>query len=145
MNLINFSRFSNIKNYLRILRTFPVATCTCERSFSSMRRLKNYICNTMVSERLNRIAIMHQVKTCGIISYKSFFFINFVFVENSIVIMLAFHSSIAREVVDSIQNYVKRYVFNTIYVFGREDCVIPYWLLPTEGIEEQFAIVVLSS
>ena len=47
---INFSSFSNIKICLRILGTLPVTTCTCERSFSSMRRLKNYTSSTMVSE-----------------------------------------------------------------------------------------------
>ena len=56
---INFSSFSNIKICLRILGTLPVTTCTCERSFSSMRRLKNYTRSTMVSERLNGIALMH--------------------------------------------------------------------------------------
>ena len=56
---INFSSFSNIKICLRILGTLPVTTCTCERSFSSMRRLKNYTRSTMVSESLNGIALMH--------------------------------------------------------------------------------------
>ena len=56
---INFSSFSNIKMCLRILGTLPVTTCTCERSFSSMRRLKNYTRSTMVSEKLNGIALMH--------------------------------------------------------------------------------------
>ena len=56
---INFSSFSNIKICLRILGTLPVTTCTCERSFSSMRRLKNYTHSTIVSERLNGIALMH--------------------------------------------------------------------------------------
>ena len=46
---INFSTFNNIKIYLRILVTLPVTTCTCKRSFSSMRRLKNYTPSTMVS------------------------------------------------------------------------------------------------
>ena len=56
---INFSTFSNIKICLRILGTLPVFTCTCERSFSSMRRLKNYTHSTIVSERLNGIALMY--------------------------------------------------------------------------------------
>ena len=43
---INFSSFNNIN---------LVTTCTCVRSFSSVRRSKNY---TMVSERLNRIALL---------------------------------------------------------------------------------------
>ena len=56
---INFSSFSNIKICLRILGTLPVTTCTWERSYSSMRRLKKYTRSIMVSERLNRIAFMH--------------------------------------------------------------------------------------
>ena len=56
---IDFSSFSNIKICLRILGTSPVTTCICERSFSSMRRLKNYTYSTMVAERLNGIALMH--------------------------------------------------------------------------------------
>ena len=56
---IDFKSFSNIKVYLRILGTLPVTRCTCERSFSSMRRLKTYTRSTMISERLNGIALMH--------------------------------------------------------------------------------------
>ena len=56
---IDFRSFSNIKVCLRILGTLPVTTCTCERSFSSMRRLKTYTRSTMISERLNEIAVMH--------------------------------------------------------------------------------------
>ena len=56
---ILFNGFNNIKVSLRILGTSPVTTCTCERSFSAMRRLKTYTRSTMVSERLNGIALMH--------------------------------------------------------------------------------------
>ena len=34
--------FNNITVALRLLATLPVTTCECERSFSAMRRLKNY-------------------------------------------------------------------------------------------------------
>ena len=34
-------------------------TWTCERSFSSVKRLKTYTHSTMISERLNEIALMH--------------------------------------------------------------------------------------
>ena len=51
--------FSNIKVSLRLLGTSPVTTCTCERSFSAIRRLKIYTRSTMTSERLNGIALMH--------------------------------------------------------------------------------------
>ena len=56
---ISFNDFNNIKVSLRILGTSPVTTCTCERSFSAMRRLKTYTRSTMVSERLNGITLMH--------------------------------------------------------------------------------------
>ena len=56
---IPFNGFNNIKVSLRILGTSAVTTCTCEWSFSAMRRLKTYTRSTMVSERLNGIALMH--------------------------------------------------------------------------------------
>ena len=56
---IPFNGFNNIKVSLRILGTSPVTTCTCELSFSAMRRLKTYTRSTMVSERLSGIALMH--------------------------------------------------------------------------------------
>ena len=56
---IDFKSFSNIKVFLRILGTLPVTTCTCQPSFSSMRRSKTYTRRTMISERLNGIALMH--------------------------------------------------------------------------------------
>jgi len=39
--------------------TIPVTTCTSERSFSTLRRLKTYLRSTMVQERLNHVAILH--------------------------------------------------------------------------------------
>ena len=56
---ITFNGFNNIKVSLRILGTSPVTKCPCERSFSAMRRLKTYTRSTMVSERLNGIALKH--------------------------------------------------------------------------------------
>ena len=56
---ISFDTFSNIKVCLCILDTLPVTSRTCERSFSAMKRLKTYTRSTMVSERLNGIALMH--------------------------------------------------------------------------------------
>ena len=53
---IDFRSFSNIKVCLRIPGLLPVTTCTCERSFSSMRKLKTYTPSIMMSERLNGIA-----------------------------------------------------------------------------------------
>ena len=59
VNSIDFKSFSNIKVCLRILGTLPVTTCTCQRSFTSMKRLKTYIRSTVISERLNGVALVH--------------------------------------------------------------------------------------
>ena len=56
---IQFNGFNNIKVSSRILGTSVVTTCTCEQSFSAMRRLKTYTISTMVLERLHGIALMH--------------------------------------------------------------------------------------
>ena len=58
LKAISFDSFANIKIALRILATLPVTSCECERSFSAMRRLKNYTRSTMVEERLNGLALM---------------------------------------------------------------------------------------
>ena len=59
LKCVPFNSFNNIKVCLRILGTSPVKTCNCERSFPAMRRLRTYARSTMVSERLNGIALMH--------------------------------------------------------------------------------------
>ena len=41
------------------LLTYPVSTCTAERSFSSMKRLKTPLRSTMTDERLSSLAILH--------------------------------------------------------------------------------------
>ena len=74
-----------------------------------MRRLKNYTRSTMISEKLNGIGLMHvnqeiirdtekvtDIYTGQKVAYFHinlfFFFINFVFVEDCIVIIFTFHS-----------------------------------------------------
>ena len=37
----------------------PASNATSERSFSALRRLKNYLRTTMAQERLNHLMIMH--------------------------------------------------------------------------------------
>ncbi|XP_065681485.1 52 kDa repressor of the inhibitor of the protein kinase-like [Hydra vulgaris] len=56
---VSFPGFENIKIALRILATLPVTSCECERSFSVMRRLKNYMRTTMSEDRLNGLALMY--------------------------------------------------------------------------------------
>lgn len=45
--------------FIRFVLVIPVTTCTAERSFSSLRRLKTYLRSTMTQKRLNDIMINH--------------------------------------------------------------------------------------
>ena len=56
---VSFKSFENIKVALRILGTLPVTSYECERTFSALRRLKNYNRSTMLDERLNGLALLH--------------------------------------------------------------------------------------
>ena len=49
--------YPNIHTMLMLLLSLPVGTCSCERSFSSLRRLKTWCRNSMSSERLDALAI----------------------------------------------------------------------------------------
>ena len=49
----------SIHALLQILATFPVTTCTAERSFSALKYLKNYLRTTMTEDRLTGLALMY--------------------------------------------------------------------------------------
>ena len=51
--------FPCMTTVLRILGTLPVTTSSCERSISSLRRLKTYLRSTMSQERLNSLVLLH--------------------------------------------------------------------------------------
>lgn len=44
---------------VRLILTVPVTTCSAERAFSGLRRLKTYLRNTMSQTRLNNIAVLN--------------------------------------------------------------------------------------
>lgn len=50
--------FPNIHTILRILLTFPVTTCTCERSISVLNRVKTFNRTTQTDERLSGLCII---------------------------------------------------------------------------------------
>ena len=56
---INPDLYPNLYAAVVILMVMPVSTATAERSFSAMRRLKNYLRSTMTTERLSGLALMH--------------------------------------------------------------------------------------
>ena len=48
--------YPKVVTIINILLTMPVSTATAERSFSTMHRVKTYLCSTMKTERL---ALVH--------------------------------------------------------------------------------------
>ena len=55
---------SEFVKFIRILLTIPVTSCTSERSFSALRRLKTFLRSTMTQKRLNDVAFLHIYKDC---------------------------------------------------------------------------------
>ncbi|XP_035668943.1 52 kDa repressor of the inhibitor of the protein kinase-like [Branchiostoma floridae] len=51
--------FPNIGVLLKIACTLPVTSCECERSFSALRRLNNYMRASMGKIRLSNLALLH--------------------------------------------------------------------------------------
>ena len=57
---LNFTQlYPGVYVALVTLLTYPVSTCTAERSFSSIKRLKSPLWSTMTDERLSSLAIFH--------------------------------------------------------------------------------------
>ena len=44
---------------IHIFAVIPATSCSAERSFSSLRRLKTYLRNTCGQERLSSLALLH--------------------------------------------------------------------------------------
>ena len=53
------TRFPNLFILLKIGCTLPVTSCECERSFSTMRRLRTWLQSSMNMKRLSALAIMN--------------------------------------------------------------------------------------
>ena len=51
--------YPNISSILILLLTLPVGSCSCERSFSALKRLKTWCRNTMTEECLDAVAMGH--------------------------------------------------------------------------------------
>lgn len=45
--------------FIQLLLTIPGSSCTNERSFSSLRRLKTYLRSNIQQDRLNHVAVLH--------------------------------------------------------------------------------------
>lgn len=51
--------FPNVEIILKILLTMPICNTSAERSFSCMKRVKDYLRNSVSEERLNDMAILY--------------------------------------------------------------------------------------
>ncbi|XP_052767067.1 52 kDa repressor of the inhibitor of the protein kinase-like [Mya arenaria] len=51
--------YPNIRLCMMVLMCMPVSTATAERSFSTMRRVKTYLRNTMTAERLSGLELLN--------------------------------------------------------------------------------------
>lgn len=51
--------FTEVVKATKLFYTLPVTTCTAERSFSALRRLKTYLRSTMSAQRLNHLAVLY--------------------------------------------------------------------------------------
>ena len=55
----NVAFYPGIYVAIKTLLTYPVSACAAERSFSSMKRLKTPLRNTMTGDRLSSLAVLH--------------------------------------------------------------------------------------
>lgn len=52
------AEYPNVETALRIFLTLPITVATCERSFSKLKLIKNYLRSTMEQERISDMAIL---------------------------------------------------------------------------------------
>ncbi|KAF0726097.1 zinc finger MYM-type protein 1-like, partial [Aphis craccivora] len=58
-NICKKATFPNVFKLLQVALTIPVSSATCERSFSSMRRLKNWLRASMEQQRFTNLSILN--------------------------------------------------------------------------------------
>jgi len=51
--------FPNLYKLLQIAITIPVSSATCERSFSTMRRIKNWLRSSMLQQRFTNLSLLN--------------------------------------------------------------------------------------
>ena len=58
LKFMDMRGFPNILGASHILATIPITSCECERSISTLRRIKTYTRSTMSENRMNGLALM---------------------------------------------------------------------------------------
>ncbi|KAL7406954.1 hypothetical protein ABVT39_000691 [Epinephelus coioides] len=57
-SLLDYEMFPSLKAVIQVALTIPVSSCSCERSFSALRRLHTWLRRTMGQSRLQHLAVM---------------------------------------------------------------------------------------
>lgn len=57
-NLLDSEMFPSLKSVIQVALTVPVSSCSCERSFSALSRLHDWLRRTMGQSRLHLLAVM---------------------------------------------------------------------------------------
>ena len=55
--------YSEVNKLPQLLLTVPASRATAERSFLTLRHLKNFVRSTMRAERLNNLTVLHYIRT----------------------------------------------------------------------------------
>ena len=58
MDTVTRSMFGQVTKFVSLILSVPCSVASAERSFSMLRRLKNYLRNTMSQSRLTHLALM---------------------------------------------------------------------------------------
>lgn len=59
LNKTNPDAYPSVHTVFMLLLTMPATSASCERSFSSMRRIKTYLRSTMTGDRLSALGVLH--------------------------------------------------------------------------------------
>ncbi|KAL4098762.1 hypothetical protein QTP88_023301 [Uroleucon formosanum] len=56
---VTLELYPNLHNLLQVALSMPVSSASCERFFSAMRRIKNWLKTTMIQNRFSNLVIIH--------------------------------------------------------------------------------------
>ena len=56
--IVSPNTFPNLYKLLNVAYTIPISSATCERAFSAMRRVKNWLRSTMLQDRFSNLSLL---------------------------------------------------------------------------------------
>ena len=57
-NIINKNKYPNLYKLYSLCMTFPISSSTCERSFSIIRKINNYLRSTMSDSKVSDLSLL---------------------------------------------------------------------------------------